>query len=124
MEEKSVTIPDRMFFKIGEVASLAKLQPYVLRYWETEFPLLSPSKTNSQQRMYTRADVQNVLLIKHLLYEKRFSIEGARKHLSELRRSGQLVAARTSQKTSHESPLFEQAKKELREIIDLCRLDC
>jgi len=78
-------IPQRLFFKIGDVAELVGVKPYVLRYWETEFPMISPQKSDSGQRVYRRADVETVMMIKKLLYQERYSIEGARKRIKELR---------------------------------------
>jgi DNA-binding transcriptional MerR regulator len=72
-------IPDKLYFRIGDVSRLAALKPYVLRYWETEFPAIAPKKSGTGQRLYRRKDVELILEIKHLLYEKRFTIEGARK---------------------------------------------
>jgi DNA-binding transcriptional MerR regulator len=77
----SEEIPDKLYFRIGEVARLAGIKPYVLRFWETEFPALGPKKSGTGHRLYRRKDVQLVLEIKTLLYEKRFTIEGARKFL-------------------------------------------
>lgn len=74
-------IPDKMAFKIGEVAELLNIKTYVLRYWETEFDALKPKKSNRNQRMYSKKDVETALFIKKLLYRDRFSIEGARKAL-------------------------------------------
>ena len=74
-------IPDKLYFKIGEVSELLAVEPYVLRYWETEFPVLSPKKSGTGHRLYRRKDVELLLRIKHLLYEKRFTIEGARQAL-------------------------------------------
>src|SRR6476661_10866010 len=74
-------IPDKLFFRIGEVSTLLALEPYVLRYWETEFPSLAPKKSGTGHRLYRRKDVELLLRIKHLLYEKRFTIEGARQSL-------------------------------------------
>ncbi|MBZ5604240.1 MAG: MerR family transcriptional regulator [Acidobacteriia bacterium] len=74
-------IPDKLYFRIGEVARLAGIKPYVLRFWETEFPALGPKKSGTGHRLYRRKDVELVLEIKRLLYEKRFTIEGARKFL-------------------------------------------
>jgi DNA-binding transcriptional MerR regulator len=79
-------IPDKMAFKIGEVAEIAGLKTYVLRYWESEFDALNPQKSAFNQRMYSRRDVETVLLIKKLLYEEKFSIAGAKKKIRELRR--------------------------------------
>ena len=72
-------IPDKLYFRIGDVSRLAGVKPYVLRYWETEFPAIAPKKSGTGQRLYRRKDVELILEIKHLLYEKRFTIEGARK---------------------------------------------
>jgi DNA-binding transcriptional MerR regulator len=77
-------IPDKPFFKIGEAARLCAVKPYVLRYWETEFASLRPQKTRSQQRLYRPKDVELLLKIRHLLYDERFTIEGARGRLREL----------------------------------------
>ncbi len=119
-----VSIPDRMFFRIGEVADIVGVKPYVLRYWESEFPLLSPGKSNSQQRMYSRTDVENALLIKHLLYDLRFSIEGAKKRIAEMKRQGELVEARKVKVLVEAETLscIDQAKRELKELIDLCAM--
>lgn len=72
-------IPNKLYFRIGDVSRLAGIKPYVLRYWETEFPAIAPKKSGTGQRLYRRKDVELILEIKHLLYEKRFTIEGARK---------------------------------------------
>ena len=74
-------IPDKPFYKIGEVCQYTDTQPYVLRFWESEFPRLAPQKSRSGQRMYTRRDIDLVLRIKQLLYEEEFTIAGARKKL-------------------------------------------
>jgi DNA-binding transcriptional MerR regulator len=77
-------IPDKPFFKIGDAARLCALKPYVLRYWETEFHSIKPQKTKSGQRLYRRQDVELLLRIRNLLYDQRFTIEGARTRLREL----------------------------------------
>jgi len=76
-----VVIPDKLYFRIGEVSRLCRLPSYVLRFWETEFPQLKPTKSSTGQRMYRKPDVENVLRIKQLLYEEGFTIAGARQHL-------------------------------------------
>src|SRR6266516_4098291 len=76
-----VIIPDKLYFRIGEVARLCRLQAYVLRFWESEFPQLKPVKSSTGQRMYRRRDVESVLRIKKLLYEDGFTIAGARQQL-------------------------------------------
>jgi len=81
LQPGSPDIPDKLYFKIGEVSELLGVEPYVLRYWETEFHVLSPKKSGTGHRLYRRKDVELLLRIKHLLYEKRFTIEGARQTL-------------------------------------------
>jgi DNA-binding transcriptional MerR regulator len=76
-----IVIPDKLYFRIGEVATLCRLPAYVLRFWESEFPQLKPVKSSTGQRMYRRRDVENVLRIKQLLYEQGFTIVGARQQL-------------------------------------------
>src|SRR5579863_7773791 len=78
-----VLIPDKLYFRIGEVSELTRTKAYVLRYWETEFPALKPSKGATGQRVYRRRDVEMVLEIKRLLYQQGFTIEGARKKLAQ-----------------------------------------
>jgi DNA-binding transcriptional MerR regulator len=77
-------IPDKPFFKIGEAARLCAVKPHVLRYWETEFRSVRPQKTRSQQRLYRRRDIELLLKVRDLLYEERFTIEGARARLREM----------------------------------------
>lgn len=72
---------EKLYFKIGEVAKLVGVKPYVLRYWETEFSMVRPGKTRSKHRLYRRKDVEMLMRIKALLHDRRFTIEGARKHL-------------------------------------------
>lgn len=79
-------IPDKQYFRIGEVASLAGLESYVLRFWETEFKGISPKRTESGQRLYRRADVELIFKIKHLLHEKKFTIRGAKQFLRSARK--------------------------------------
>src|SRR5271154_3893711 len=74
-------IPDKLYFKIGEVSQIVGVEPYVLRYWESEFPGLSPKKSSTGQRQFRRKDVEMLLNIKQLLYERKFTIDGARKAL-------------------------------------------
>ena len=76
-------LPDKIYFKIGEVSEIVGVEPYVLRYWETEFELLKPSKAPSRLRLYKKGDVELLLDIKRLLYSEGFTIEGARKKLKE-----------------------------------------
>jgi DNA-binding transcriptional MerR regulator len=74
-------LPDKLYFKIGEVAKIVGVKPYVLRYWETEFPIIRPGKTRSKHRLYRRRDVEALLEIKRLLHNERFTIEGAKRRL-------------------------------------------
>lgn len=91
MGQPAVAIPEKIFFKIGEVCDLVEVQAHVLRYWETEFPMLSPQKNRSGQRSYRRRDVEIALRIKELLYEDLYTIAGAKKKLqSEMRDSSRL----------------------------------
>lgn len=79
------TIPDRFGFKIGDVADLLGIKQYILRYWEQEFEVLKPKKASNNQRLYTKKDVENAFLIKKLLYRDRFSIEGARQAMRDVK---------------------------------------
>ena len=79
-------IPDKLYFRIGEVSHILQVEPYVLRYWESEFPTLAPKKSGTGHRLYKRKDVEMVLELKRLLYEKRFTIEGARLFLDQNRK--------------------------------------
>jgi DNA-binding transcriptional MerR regulator len=85
MDEMLAIVPDKLFFRIGEVSQIVGVEPYVLRYWESEFRGLAPKKSNSGQRMFRRKDVALLLEIKRLLYERKFTVEGARRALAERR---------------------------------------
>ncbi|HSM36665.1 MAG TPA: MerR family transcriptional regulator [Longimicrobiales bacterium] len=87
-------IAPREYYSIGEVCEIVDLKPHVLRYWETQFGILSPSKNRSGNRVYRRKEIQLVLLVKRLLYEEKYTIEGARQRLEQLRRGGDLPDAR------------------------------
>jgi DNA-binding transcriptional MerR regulator len=84
---QNVKIPNKLYFKIGEVSDLTGVKPYVLRYWESEFNIVKPSKTRSNQRLYRRKEVELILEIKRLLYEDKFTIAGAKKVLQERTRT-------------------------------------
>ncbi len=127
-------IPDKLYFRIGEVARLAGIKPYVLRFWETEFPSLGPKKSGTGHRLYRRKEVEMVLEIKRLLYEKRFTIEGARKFLetrgkTEPARSAKAVKpakkAQAELFTAVASPavdsVLQNIRKELREIAEMLK---
>jgi len=79
----SKQLSDKLYFKIGEVSSIADVEPYILRYWESEFKLIRPYRTKTNQRLYRKKDVEAVLKIKKMLYEQKFTIAGAKKKLKE-----------------------------------------
>jgi DNA-binding transcriptional MerR regulator len=106
--------PDKLFYKIGEVSRIAGVEPYVLRYWETEFPFLRPRKNKSGQRVYIRKDLELVLQIKKLLYEDRFTIEGVRKKFGEVE-PPKPVQSLPVQSSAHE--VIQRVKKSLRDIL-------
>jgi DNA-binding transcriptional MerR regulator len=83
-----IEIPDKLFFKIGEVSRLTDVKAHVLRYWESEFPALNPPKNRADQRVYRKKDIETVILIKKLLYDENYTISGARKRLREMRSEG------------------------------------
>lgn len=119
-------IPDKLYFRTGEVAKLAAIKPYVLRFWESEFPSLGPKKSGTGHRLYRCKDVEMVLEIKRLLYEKRFTIAGARLTIEnkrkELRRS-EKVRSDTTRRQGELFPtpavLLGDLRQELREILSL-----
>ncbi|CAN5857084.1 hypothetical protein BH18ACI4_BH18ACI4_08670 [soil metagenome] len=90
MSYPAVAIPEKLFFKIGEVCELAGVQAHVLRYWESEFPMLTPQKNRAGQRVYRKRDVEMALRIKELLYEDQYTIAGAKKRLASDLRGGKI----------------------------------
>ncbi len=111
-------IPDKLYFRIGEVAGLCELPTYVLRVWETEFPQLRPSKSSTGQRMYRRRDVDSVLRIRKLLYEEGFTIAGARQHLREEARAATGHQTALPFPTRHTSEL-KRVRQGLREVLGI-----
>ena len=112
MSRTGVAIPEKLFFKIGEVCELAGVQAHVLRYWESEFPMLAPQKNRAGQRVYRKRDVEMALRIKDLLYEDQYTIAGAKKRLaSDLRGGGKLkmVAAENGEEYSSQELYHDQA---------------
>src|SRR5574341_1801151 len=112
-------IPNKLFFKIGEVCEITDTQPYVLRYWESEFPALAPAKNSSGQRIYRRRDIETILRIKQLLYEEGFTIAGAKKRL-EAELAGKVdtpssLAAAPSNGGESDASSSRTAIKEIRE---------
>jgi DNA-binding transcriptional MerR regulator len=121
LQSGSPEIPDKLYFKIGEVSELLGVEPYVLRYWETEFPVLSPKKSGTGHRLYRRKDVELLLRIKHLLYEKRFTIEGARQTLhTEARAPKPRTMKRVQQELFSNDPLPE-IRRELADILQILK---
>lgn len=133
-KNNSPEIPDKLYFRIGEVAQLAGVKPFVLRFWETEFPGLAPKKSGTGHRLYRRKDVETVLEIKRLLYEERFTIEGARNFLagrasgarSEAKKKKHLAAA-APKPAGSQGQLFpgtgaiEEIRQELRAILEILK---
>src|SRR6476646_647847 len=87
------TIPDRLYFKIGDVARICKIEPYVLRFWESQFPQLKPNKSGTGQRLYRQRDVEIAVEIKRLVYGEGYTLSGARQALGQARRSAPPAAA-------------------------------
>lgn len=108
MSRPAVAIPEKLFFKIGEVCELAGVQAHVLRYWESEFPMLAPQKNRAGQRVYRKRDVEMALRIKELLYEDQYTIAGAKKRLTnELRGGGKLKVVGSEEDGQSDAPLSE-----------------
>jgi len=116
-KSSEVMIPEKLYFRIGEVARLCRLPAYVLRFWETEFPQLRPVKSTTGQRMYRRRDVESVLQIKKLLYEDGFTIAGARSHLREETKSDKKQTALPFPGRS--SADLKHIRQGLREILNI-----
>jgi DNA-binding transcriptional MerR regulator len=104
-------IPDKLYFRIGEVSKIVKIPAYVLRFWESEFPRIRPKRTDAGQRLYSRADIELILKIKTLLYEKKFTIQGARQHLS----------VRSHKEKGSEKQLLAELHAELKSIRELLK---
>jgi DNA-binding transcriptional MerR regulator len=108
-------LPDKLYFKIGEVARLVGVKPYVLRYWETEFSILRPGKTRSKHRLYRRKDVETLLEIRRLLYAERYTIEGAKRRLRD-------ATPRPTEAPTEHAASTETLARVRDELLDLCRL--
>ena len=104
-----IKIPDKLYFKIGEASEISGLPSHVLRFWESEFNKIKPRRTASGQRAYTRKDIETILEIKHLLHDKKFTLEGARKYLNAGTKPGLLS----------EKGLLAEVKAELKSIRDM-----
>jgi len=119
LPKSDIPIPDKLFYKIGEVSKIVGVEPYVLRYWETEFPFLKPRKNKSGQRVYIKKDVEFLLYIKKLLYHERYTIEGVRKRLGN--NSIRAVEPEISEKrsaTRKPSVVIDHVKRRLKDILN------
>jgi DNA-binding transcriptional MerR regulator len=115
-----VVVPDKLYFRIGEVSRLCKLPAYVLRFWETEFPQLKPTKGSTGQRMYRRHEVEWALRIKHLLYQEGFTISGARQHLKAESKNGKSQSALPFAKTAGNNARgLKEVRSGLKEILGI-----
>jgi DNA-binding transcriptional MerR regulator len=112
----SDTEPVQEFFSIGEVCELTDLKPHVLRYWESQFRFLSPAKNRSGNRVYQRREVDLILLVKHLLYTEKYTIDGARRKVDEHRKRGEL---REMARTALDLQTIQNTERELRELLAL-----
>src|SRR5580658_9628145 len=116
-KEDDVLIPDKLYFRIGEVATLCHLPAYVLRFWESEFPQLKPVKSSTGQRMYRKRDVESVLRIKQLLYEQGFTISGARQQLRAEAKPDKTQGAIPF--PTHPNSEIQHIRQGLREILSM-----
>jgi DNA-binding transcriptional MerR regulator len=107
-------IPEKAYFRIGEVSKIVEVEPYVIRYWETEFKTVSPVRTKTAQRLYRRKDVQELLAIKNLLYAQRFTIDGAKKQLHKTKCIGEL-----EDKDNEKQKWLTRIKEELQQIKEI-----
>jgi DNA-binding transcriptional MerR regulator len=119
MIDETPPIPDKLFFRIGEVSQLVGVEPYVLRYWESEFPSLSPKKSNTGQRMFRRKDVEMLLNIKQLLYDRKFTIEGARKALKSEKTAAMVQEAVVQEELFSPASPLPGIRQELADILKL-----
>ncbi len=109
--EKGTSIPDKLFFRIGEVSEIVGVEPHVLRYWESEFKVLRPTRVGSRRRLYRRKDIELILKIKELLYERKYTIAGAKKVLR-----GKAVLPKSKKSVSVSRDKLEQIVRELRSL--------
>jgi DNA-binding transcriptional MerR regulator len=112
----TVSRPVQEFFSIGDVCQLTDLKPHVLRYWESQFRFLNPAKNRSGNRVYQRREIELILLVKHLLYTEKYTIEGARQRIDEYRRSGVL---KTQARAALQHETIEDLANQLRAILEI-----
>ena len=108
--------PVQEYFSIGDVCQLTDLKPHVLRYWESQFRFLNPVKNRSGNRVYQRREIELIMLVKHLLYTEKFTIEGARKRIEQYRRTG---ALKSEARFALQHETVENLTRELRNILDV-----
>jgi DNA-binding transcriptional MerR regulator len=113
---RDVAEPVQQFFSIGDVCTLTDLKPHVLRYWESQFKFLSPAKNRSGNRVYQRREVELILLVKHLLYTEKYTIDGARRRVDEHRKGGEL---RGVARAALDRQTLELMEAELAEIVEI-----
>jgi DNA-binding transcriptional MerR regulator len=111
LDSEQLPIPDKLYFKIGEVRDITGVEPHVLRYWESEIKVIRPQRASSKQRLYRRVDIENILLIKRLLHEDGFTIPGAKKYLSGLKKG----------KTKKQNKVIEDTPKPSTNIQSFCQ---
>jgi DNA-binding transcriptional MerR regulator len=114
MTTTSATRPVQEFYSIGEVCTLTDLKPHVLRYWESQFRFLNPAKNRSGNRVYKAREVELIMLVKHLLYTEKFTIDGARQRVDQYRRTGEL---RASSKRAFEAEMVQDLRTSLDEVM-------
>ena len=110
-------IAKKVYYSIGEVCDLTGLKPHVLRYWETQFDVLNPTKNRAGNRVYRSKEIEIILLVKHLLYEKKYTIEGANEQLVEMRRAGELEEERQHVLEPEFLAAVKSQLQELREVL-------
>ncbi len=106
----TIAIPEKQYFKIGEVSEILNVEPYVLRYWESEFKILKPTRTRARQRLYHKRDLELLLEIKHLLYDEKFTIAGAKKRLQEMKKQA------AAEKRAAKAPKASRVKEEIKAL--------
>jgi DNA-binding transcriptional MerR regulator len=120
----TVPIPEKQYFKIGEVSEILDVEPYVLRYWESEFKILKPTRTRARQRLYHKKDLELLLQIKHLLYDEKFTIAGAKKRLQEMKKQASSEkkakkpkVPKQNEEAKVDNPAAQNEPAEYREIL-------
>jgi DNA-binding transcriptional MerR regulator len=116
MTTTTTTLPVQEFYSIGEVCGLTDLKPHVLRYWESQFRFLNPAKNRSGNRVYKGREVELIMLVKHLLYTEKFTIDGARQRIDHYRRTGEL---RVSARQAFEAEMAQELRTTVEEVMGI-----